>query len=156
MQDTYVTKDGYDKLCAEVAKLRLLKQDLSKEIGEAMEQGDLRENAAYAYAKSKQAETLSRINELEAKIRNAHIIDEKKVDQTSACMGATVTIKDMKSGLELTYKLAGTEEADPMNGSISVESPLAKALLGKKAGDEFSALLPVGEKKYKLTKLEYC
>ncbi|MDD4005472.1 MAG: transcription elongation factor GreA [Elusimicrobiaceae bacterium] len=155
MQGIYVTKEGYEKLQGDLARLRTLKQELSLEIGEAMAQGDLRENAGYTYAKEKQAETLSKITELEAKLRNAKIIDDMQVDKTRARIGATVTVKDTAKGVELTYTLAGSEEADPMNGSISVDSPLAIGILGKKTGDEFSVVLPVGEKKYRLISLEY-
>lgn len=155
MQGIYVTKDGYEKLQQDLVKLRQLKQELSQEIGEAMAQGDLRENASYTYAKEKQAETLAKIIELEAKLRTAKIIDDIQIDKSTASIGATVTMKDMVKGVELTYRLAGSEEADPMNGSISIDSPLARAVLGKKAGEEFTAVLPAGEKKFKLTVLEY-
>ena len=120
-----------------------------------MSQGDLRENAAYTYAKEKQAETLVRIGELEAKIKSAQLTDNLQVDKSEARIGATVTFEDRASGKKFSYTLVGTDEADPSEGKISVDSPLARAVLGKKEGEEFTAHLPVGEKHFKLVKLEY-
>ena len=155
MSAIYVTREGYEKMRKELDGLRAQKAELSIEIGEAMSQGDLRENAAYTYAKEKQAETLIRIGELEAKLNKVQLTDDLKVNKNEARIGATVTLKDTGSDLEMVYKLVGSEEADPLSGSISVDSPLAKAVLGKKEGDVFNAVLPRGEKKFKLAKLEY-
>jgi len=155
MQPIYITREGYEKLLKDLEDLRKLKADLSVEIGEAMSQGDLRENAAYTYAKEKQAETLVRIGELEAKIKSAQLTDNLQVDKSEARIGATVTFEDRASGKKFSYTLVGTDEADPSEGKISVDSPLARAVLGKKEGEEFTAHLPVGEKHFKLVKLEY-
>ena len=138
-----------------VKDLKEIKQQLSQEIGTAAAQGDLKENAEYHAAKEKQAETLSRINELELRLRNAQITDDLTVDKSEARIGATVTILDQAAELEFTYTLVGPSEANPDKGLLSVKSPLANAVLGKKQGETFQAQLPRGTRTYKLVKLEY-
>ncbi|MGN0024047.1 MAG: transcription elongation factor GreA [Candidatus Avelusimicrobium sp.] len=151
----YVSRKKYEALVNELKDLKELKAQLSNEIGEAAAQGDLKENAEYHAAKEKQAETLIRIQELESRLRNAQITDDLTVDKSEARIGATVTFQDVDSGLEFTYTLVGSMEANPEKGLLSVQSPLANGVLGKKEGDTFEARLPRGPKTYKLVKLEY-
>lgn len=151
----YVSRKKYEALVNELKDLKELKAQLSNEIGEAAAQGDLKENAEYHAAKEKQAETLMRIQELESRLRNAQITDDLTVDKSEARIGATVTFQDVDSGLEFTYTLVGSMEANPEKGLLSVQSPLANGVLGKKEGDTFEARLPRGPKTYKLVKLEY-
>ena len=151
----YVSRKKYEALVNELKDLKELKAQLSNEIGEAAAQGDLKENAEYHAAKEKQAETLIRIQELESRLRNAQITDDLTVDKSEARIGATVTFQDVDSGLEFTYTLVGAMEANPEKGLLSVQSPLANGVLGKKEGDTFEARLPRGPKTYKLVKLEY-
>lgn len=151
----YVSRKKYEALVNELKDLKELKAQLSNEIGEAAAQGDLKENAEYHAAKEKQAETLIRIQELESRLRNAQITDDLTVDKSEARIGATVTFQDVDSGLEFTYTLVGSMEANPEKGLLSVQSPLANGVLGKKEGDTFEAQLPRGPKTYKLVKLEY-
>lgn len=151
----YVSRKKYEELLGELKTLKEEKARLSEEIGTAAAQGDLKENAEYHAAKEKQAQTLALINELELKLRNAEITDDLAVDQSEARIGATVTIEDQAAGIEFTYTLVGPSEANPDKGLLSVKSPLANGVLGKKEGDTFEAQLPRGPRTYKLVKLEY-
>lgn len=151
----YMSRKKYEALIDELKDLKGLKATLANEIGTAAAQGDLKENAEYHAAKEKQAQTLMRIDELEMRLRNAQITDDLEVDKSEARIGATVTILDETSGLEFTYTLVGSVEANPDKGLLSVKSPLANGVLGKKEGDTFVAQLPRGPRKYKLVKLEY-
>ena len=151
----YVSRKKYEELLGELKALKEEKARLSEEIGTAAAQGDLKENAEYHAAKEKQAQTLALINELELKLRNAEITDDLTVDKSEARIGATVTIEDQAAGIEFTYTLVGPSEANPDKGLLSVKSPLASGVLGKKAGEVFEAQLPRGPRKYKLIKLEY-
>ena len=151
----YVSRKKYEALVNELKELKELKASLANEIGEAAAQGDLKENAEYHAAKEKQAETLIRIQELESKLRSAEITDDLNVDKSEARIGATVTIKDLDADIEFTYTLVGSMESNPDKGLLSVKSPLANGILGKKEGETFEAMLPRGPKKYKLVKLEY-
>lgn len=155
MEKFYVSRKKYEDLVKEVKALKEIKAQLSEEIGAAAAQGDLKENAEYHAAKEKQAETLRRIDDLEMKLRNVEITDDLAVDRSEARIGATVTIKDLAADIEFTYTLVGSMESNPDKGLLSVKSPLASGVLGKKEGEEFEAILPRGPKKYKLIKLEY-
>ena len=151
----YVSRKKYEELLGELKTLKEEKARLSEEIGTAAAQGDLKENAEYHAAKEKQAQTLALINELELKLRNAEITDDLAVDKSEARIGATVTIEDQAAGIGFTYTLVGPSEANPDKGLLSVKSPLANGVLGKKEGDTFEAQLPRGPRTYKLVKLEY-
>ncbi len=151
----YVSRKKYEALVNELKDLKTIKAQLSNEIGEAAAQGDLKENAEYHAAKEKQAETLLRIQELETRLRNCQITDDLAVDKSEARIGATVTIQDVDAGIEFTYTLVGSMESNPDKGLLSVKSPLANGVLGKKEGEVFEAVLPRGPKQYKLVKLEY-
>ncbi len=151
----YVSRKKYESLVNELKDLKVLKASLSNEIGEAAAQGDLKENAEYHAAKEKQAETLTRINELESRLRSAQITDDLTVDHSEARIGATVTLQDVAADLEFTYTLVGSMESNPDKGLLSVKSPLANGVLGKKEGETFTVVLPRGPRTYKLVKLEY-
>lgn len=151
----YVSRKKYEDLVNELKALKDVKAQLSQEIGEAAAQGDLKENAEYHAAKEKQAETLVRIQDLETKLRNAQITDDLAVDKSEARIGATVTIQDVAAGIEFTYTLVGSMDSNPDKGLLSVKSPLASGVLGKKEGENFKVELPRGPKTYKLVKLEY-
>ena len=151
----YVSRKSYEKLRQDLDDLKKLKTQLSEEIGEAARQGDLKENAEYHAAKEKQAETLSKINDLEIRLRNASITDDLDVDKTEARIGATVTIEDLEDGEQSSYTLVGSMESNPEKNLLSVKAPVAAALLGKKEGDVFEVILPRAKRKYKLIKMEY-
>ncbi len=154
METVYLSREGYEKLRNELEELRKQKAELSAEIGEAASQGDLRENAAYTYAKEKQAITLRRIGDLEQRMSSAQLTDTLIVDKSRARLGATVTLK-AADGSESVYSLVSADETDPVAGKISVSSPLAAGILGRVAGDKFKITLPRGEKEFTLVKITY-
>ncbi len=152
--NTFLTREGYEKLRKDIDVLKEQKRELSKMIGEAREQGDLRENAGYQYAKEKQAEVMRRISDIESKLSSAQLIDDSKIAKDEVRIGATVTFKEMASGAEMTYTFAGQEESDPSAGKLSVHSPLGEPLLGHKVGDIVDVALPAGKKQFKILKIK--
>lgn len=156
MSDIYLTKDGFEKLQADLVDLKRQKNELSVEINEAREQGDLKENAGYIYGKEKQSQVMMRISELEVRLRSAKIIDNNlAINKDEIRLGATVTMRDENNGATLIYTLSGADEADPSAGRISVSSPLAQGLLGSGAGATVKVSLPSGEKRLAILKVEY-
>ena len=155
MSEIYLTKDGFEKLQLELADLKSQKNELSVEINEAREQGDLKENAGYIYGKQKQSQLMSRISELELRLRSAKIVDNMAVNKDQVSLGATVTMRDENSGNTLVYTLSSADEADPSAGKISVSSPLAQGLLGAISGTSVKVQLPNGEKHLAILKIEY-
>ncbi len=122
-------------------------------IKEARSFGDLSENSEYDEAKNEQGKLYSRMAELEDILSNYVVIEEEEAGDYVR-MGSTVTVLDKEFNEELTYKIVGSQEADPMNGAISEDSPFGKALLGKNAGDEITVDAPAGPVEYKLLKVE--
>lgn len=155
MGETYLTREGYEKLKTELENLYKLKTELSREMGEAMEQGDLKENAGYTAAKERQGEVLRRITEIDSKLKSARLVETLDVKKDEARIGATVTIKEKSSGEEFTYTLVSSDESNPSAGKISVESPMAQGILGSKAGKSIKIVLPAGEKTFSVVKVEY-
>lgn len=154
MAETYISRAGYEKLVKELEMLGQRKQDLSKEIGETREQGDLRENAGYQYAREKQAETIRRIAEINDRLAGAKIIDDLNLPKDQVTIGMRVTIKDLSDNEEYEYTLVGAEESDPAAGKISVHAPIAQGLLGNKVNAEVEITLPGGKAKFKILKFE--
>lgn len=153
--ETYLTREGREKLVAELSRLKKLKPEVAKEIEEAMEQGDLRENVGYTAAKEKQADILRRIVDIEAKLQNVRLIEELHVPKDAIRIGATVTLREQSSKEEFVYTLVGGEEADPLKGTISVHSPIAQGILGLKSGDKAQVELPAGTRHFHVLKVEY-
>lgn len=153
MAETYITRAGLEKLVKELEMLKIRKQELSLEIGETREQGDLRENAGYHFAREKQSETLRRINEIQDRISSAKIIDDMDLPKGEVIIGTTVTIRD-QDGDSYEYTLVGSEESDPASGKISVHAPIAQGLLGHKVNDEVQIQLPGGPAKFTVLKIE--
>ncbi|MFN0117410.1 MAG: transcription elongation factor GreA [Elusimicrobiota bacterium] len=154
MSETYVSRAGYEKLMQELKMLEQRKKDLSIEIGETREQGDLRENAGYHFAREKQSETLRRIAEIHTKLNQAKIIDDLDLPKGEVIIGTKVKIKDLSDNEEYEYTLVGTEEADPEAGKISVHAPIAQGLLGHKVNEEVEINLPGGKTTFKILKIE--
>ena len=148
-----MTRAGYEKLVKELEQLNKRKQELSLEIGETREQGDLRENAGYQYAREKQAETIRRIAEIQDRISGAKIIDDMNLPKDEVIIGMKVTIQD-QDGDNYEYTLVGAEESDPAAGKISVHAPIAQGLLGHKVNEEVLVQLPGGKAKFKILKIE--
>jgi len=125
-------------------------------IAEARAQGDLSENAEYDAAKEKQGFIEGRIADLEGKLSNAQIIDPKTLDADGRIVfGATVELEDVESGDTVTYQIVGDDEADIKQGMISVSSPIARALIGKYAGDSVDVQAPGGVRHYEVLDIEY-
>lgn len=125
-------------------------------ISEARAQGDLSENAEYDAAKEKQSFIEGRIAELEGKLSAAQIIDPKLLDaEGRVVFASTVTLEDLKSGDEVTYQIVGDDEADLKQSKISISSPIARALIGKYAGDEVEVQAPGGVREYEIIEVKY-
>ncbi|MFH1726268.1 MAG: transcription elongation factor GreA [Elusimicrobiota bacterium] len=154
MPETYLTRAGYQKLQEDLKDLRKRKQVLSVEIGEAMEKGDLRENAEYHSAKERLGEVMSRIGRIQEQLTSARLIDELQIKSDQVQIGVKVTLQEVDSSEEYVWTLVGQPEADPTSGRISVHAPLAQGLLGHKVGEEVKVELPAGEKTFKILKTE--
>ncbi|RME55767.1 MAG: transcription elongation factor GreA [Caldilineae bacterium] len=141
----YLTKEGLEKLQEELDYLRNVRRaEIAQQIAEAKAEGDLRENAGYDEAKNAQAFVEGRIRELEAKIRNAHIIEESQQPSDEVALGRKVVVQEDGFPDKESYIIVGSTEADPAKGKISNESPIGKALLGKKKGDKVTVTTPGG------------
>ena len=150
----YLTNDGLQRLQAELDYLKTTARDqLARRLRTAIQQGDLSENADYIAAKEEQGFLEGRIMELEQIIRNVVIIDESQRNRDVVDIGASVTIQEGNFPME-TYQLVGPQEADPANGRISHESPIGKAMIGKRSGDEFLVSTPNGTIHFKIIKIE--
>ncbi|MBP7055440.1 MAG: transcription elongation factor GreA [Candidatus Omnitrophica bacterium] len=151
---SYLTHEGYEKLRKELEYLKTIKRkELSKAIGEARSHGDLSENAEYDAAKEAQGLNEKRIAELESKLATAQIIDNDQMSSDEVLIGATVKLKDMKSGQELEYMLVAEEEADYDQNKISVSSPVGSSLVNHKVDDIVEIKVPAGVLKYKVLKI---
>lgn len=147
----YISHDGLERLKQELHELKTVKRrDVASRIEKAKELGDISENAEYADAKDEMSFLEGRIMELEDYIYRAVIIQHKDVSKVH--VGGTVTLKS-KTG-EKVYTIVGANEANPLEGRISNETPLAQALLGKEKGDEVSITVPAGVITYKITNIE--
>lgn len=141
-----MTQAGKEKLIQELEQLKTVKRkEVVERIKIARSFGDLSENSEYDSAKEEQAFVEGRITTLENMIRNAKIIAEDEMSTDSVSLGRSVTFIELPDGEEETYTIVGSAEADPFEGKISNDSPIAKSLLGKKVGDEVSVQTPGGE-----------
>jgi transcription elongation factor GreA len=152
MADTYLTRAGYKKLREELDELIKQKAQVSLDVGEAREKGDLKENAEYHSAKEKLGELMSRIGILQDKLQSAKMIDDLDVPKDTVAIGTQVTLED-SDGDTVEYSLVGEDESDPMEGRISVQSPLAQGLLGKKVKETVEVQLPAGPRSFKILKV---
>lgn len=142
----YYTEEGLAKLKEELNRLTSIERPfISKQIAEARDKGDLSENAEYDAAKEAQGMLEMKIAKLQEIIRNARIIDASKLDNTKVLLYCSVKIKNLKTKAELKYTLVQENEADLKLGKISVSSPIAKGLLGKKVGDICNITVPAGQ-----------
>ena len=149
MDRTPVTKEGYEALKKELENLkRVERPENIKAIEEARAHGDLSENAEFDAAKERQGFIEGRINELGYKLATADIILTENLPKDRAVFGSKVLLENIDSGEEVEYRLVGPDESDIEEGRISVSSPLGKAILGKKPGDELSLIVPGGKRIY--------
>lgn len=141
--EIYLTKEGFKALQEKLDYLKSTKrEEISKKIGVAREFGDLSENSEYDAAKEEQAQVEAEITEIENKLRFGKVINQKKVDTSKVNVGCSVKLHDLEFDDEFVYKIVGSTESDPAGGLISNESPVGKALLGKKVGDIVEIVLP--------------
>ncbi|MBR1734302.1 MAG: transcription elongation factor GreA [Alphaproteobacteria bacterium] len=156
MEKVHMTPEGFKTLEDELKNLKFVERPaIVNAIAEARALGDLSENAEYHYAKNKQGFIEGRIKELESKLARAEVIDITKLSGSTVKFGATVTICDINTDEEISYKIVGVDEADIKAKRISIESPLARALIGKEVGDEIKLITPSGKKEYELIDVQY-
>jgi transcription elongation factor GreA len=142
---TYLTQDGLNKLKKELERLMTVERPkISKQIGEAIEKGDISENAEYDAAKDAQGLLEAKIAQLQGKLSNARILDESKIDTSKVQILNKVTIRNQKNNATMSYTLVPESEANLKEGKISVETPIAKGLIGKKVGDVVDIRVPSG------------
>ena len=145
-----ISVEGYKRLEKELDELKKERPAVIQAIKEAREEGDLRENAGYDAARERQGMLEARINHIESRMIRFEVIDIDALQSDRAVFGATVTVEDMDSGEQKTFTLLGPDEADHTKGTISIESPVGRALLGKQEGDEISVQVPKGRVDYEV------
>ena len=149
-----LTKQGFEALKKELANLKKNARPQNiKAIEEARAHGDLSENAEYAAAKDRQSFIEGRIKVLEYKLAHADIIETEKLPKDRAVFGSKVVLENADTGEAVSYQLVGPDESDIENGRISISSPLGKAILGRKAGDELSFEVPGGKRIYEIIEI---
>ena len=155
-RETLLTPEGLEDLKAKIDHLSGdRRREVAARIKEAREFGDIAENSEYDDAKNEQAMLEKQIADLEDKLRNARVIDEKDVDTDAVTVGVTVHVKDQKTDKSTKFKMVGSAEANPSEQKLSNESPVGKALMGHKRGEIVSVPVPRGPaRKLKITKIE--
>ncbi len=150
-----LTPKRLQELQEELNYLKTVRErEVAEQIKEARSFGDLSENSEYDEAKNEQGKLYSRIAEIETVLANYVLIEEQAFSANAVSLGSQVTVQDKETGDEDTYHIVGSQEADPMNGRISEDSPFGKALLGKEVGDEVEVEAPVGMLYYKLLDIQ--
>ena len=150
MASNHITKEGLEKLEAQIKELKAQKRRLSEEVGRARELGDLKENAEYHAARERLAMVVAKISQLEMRLTEVNIVDFSQVKTDLAVLGTRVKVLDLSSKREDTYMLVGPDETDPSAGKISVLSPLGKAFLGHKVKEEVTVQLPAGPRGFRI------
>ena len=150
-ESVILTYEGLKKLEDELQELKVVRRkEVAQKIKEAREQGDLKENAEYDAAKEEQGEIETRIEDIEKILKNAEVVVEEDVDLGRISIGCSVKILDCEFDEELEYKIVGSMEANSLKGKISNESPVGRALIGRKAGDMVKVETQAGELEYKV------
>jgi transcription elongation factor GreA len=151
-----MTVEGFKKLEAELHRLKAEERPrIIQQISDAREHGDLSENAEYHAAKEAQGLNEARVAEIEDKIGRAEVIDTSKLSGNTVKFGATVSLEDEDSNDKVKYKIVGEHEANVREGKISINSPIARALIGKSKGDSAEVTTPRGTRSYEILKIEY-
>lgn len=151
---SYYTKDGLEKLKEELQYLKTVgRSNISKAIAEARDKGDLSENAEYDAAKEAQGLHEAKISQMQEAVANARILDESKMDTTKVLALSIVKIKNVRNGATMSYQLVSESEADLKAGKISVASPIAKGLLGKKVGETTEITVPAGKMEFEILEI---
>lgn len=150
-----LTYEGLKKYEDELQNLKInRRQEVAQKLKEARAQGDLSENAEYDAAKDEQSDIESRIVEIEAILKNAEVVDEEEVDLKKINVGCQVKLLDVEYNEEMVYKIVGSSEADSLQGKISNESPVGRALIGHKKGDEVTIETQAGNVIYKVLQIK--
>ena len=150
-----LSAERLEELKTELNYLKTVREkEVADQIKEARSFGDLSENSEYDEAKNVQGKLYSRIAELEEILSNYTVIEENEADPNTVRIGSKITVADVATGDEETYQVVGSQEADPMNGRISEESPFGKALLGHKVGEKVTVEAPNGAIHYEIVKIE--
>ena len=150
-----MSAERLEKLKEELHYLQTVREkEVADQIKEARSFGDLSENSEYDEAKAEQGKLYSKIAEIKDLIENAEVIDESAVAKDIVAMGSTVTVVDQETKEEEIYRLVGSQEANPMEGRVSDDSPFGAALMGHKKGDTVTVEVPAGTLKFKITKIE--
>ena len=155
MSSLPISIQGYKKLEDELAKLKSERPEIIQAIKEAREEGDLSENAGYDAARERQGMTEARIKYIESRLAEYQVIDLDKLSGDRVVFGCTVEVEDVDSGESRSYTILGPDEAEPTKGSISFQSPVGKALLGKEVGDEVTIDIPRGRVTYEITDIAF-
>jgi transcription elongation factor GreA len=153
-REVILTEEGYQKLTEEIEYLSNAKRrEVAERIKEAREFGDISENSEYDDAKNEQAQVEARIQQLEQKLRNARVVDTEHVSTEVVSIGNRVILKDTGSDATLEYAIVGSAEADPRNRRLSNESPVGKAVLGRKKGEQVTIPAPRGSLVYQIVEI---
>ena len=150
----YITRTGYQKLQSELDGIWKRRLDVTNALSAAAAEGDRSENAEYIYRKKELAEIDRRIRYLQKRLPDLNIVSDPPSDPTQIFFGALVTLED-EDGKETNYRIVGADEFDPKSGCISIDSPMAKALLKKTINDEVSVELPSGTKRFFIVDVTY-
>ena len=155
MADFLVSRATRDKLQEELNKLKVVRRpQVAKALEEARAHGDLKENAEYDAAKQEQGILEARIREIEDKLSRVRILEDENITGEHVSIGCKVTVKDLDSNQEELYRLVGEEEADFAKNKISIRTPIARGLIGKKIGEKVDIQVPRGMLKYEVLKIE--
>jgi len=157
MSKVPITIEGAEKLREELKRLKNVDRPrITKAIAEARAHGDLKENAEYHAAKEEQGLSEARIRDIEAKLSNAQIIDIRAMPPSDKVIfGTTVVLVDLAAGNEVRYRIVGDDEANVAAGLLSISAPIARAIIGKREGDEVEVQTPGGTKVYEIGAVEY-
>lgn len=150
-----MTPRGLAKVREELARLKAERPKISREIGVARDHGDISENAEYHAAKERQGMVEAQIKDLEDKLSRSEVIDPARLSGSRVRFGATVSLSNIETDEKSTYQIVGADEANIDEGTISVSAPLARALIGKEAGDEVTVTLPGGKRSYEILEVAF-
>ena len=152
-----LTKDGEVAIKKKLANLKFVERPrVSASIAEARAHGDLKENAEYHAAKEEQGLMEARINDIESALSNAQVIDVQEIPETGRVIfGSTIKLYDINSDEEIVYKIVGNLESDPANSLISIDTPIAKGLVGKFVDDEVTIVTPSGQLTYEIIEVKH-
>jgi len=155
LKEVILTPDGYEKLRQEIDYLRTEKRrEVAERIRVAREFGDIAENAEYDDAKNEQAMLEHRIAQLEERLLSARVITKKEISKDSVSVGSTVRLRDLAANKTVEYRIVGSAEANPAENKLSNESPVGKAILGRKKGDTVEVAAPRGSLKFKILEIK--